>query len=46
MATTKNNKKKEDERGRWATYSNSTKNVKIPDANKKAIAEMNKKKGK
>ncbi len=46
MATTKNNKKKEDERGRWATYSNSTKNVKIPSANKKAIAEINKKKGK
>ena len=45
MATTKKNVK-EDERGRWATYSNSTKNVKVPSANKKAIAEINKKKGK
>ena len=38
MATTKSSKTKEDERGRWATYSNSTRNVKVPDANKKAIA--------
>ena len=46
MATTKSNKKKEDERGRWASYPNFARNVKVPDANKKAIAEMNKKKGK
>lgn len=50
MATTKKGKSskvtKEDERGRWASYPNFARNVKVPDANKKAIAEMNKKKGK
>ena len=50
MATTKKGKgnkaTKEDERGRWASYPNFARNVKVPDANKKAIAEMKKKKGK